>query len=338
MIEQALGPLMVDLRGVSLTPAERALLVSPAVGAVILFSRNYASKPQLTALVAEIKRLRNPSLLVAVDQEGGRVQRFKHGFSRLPAAMKFGVLFDRQPDHACELAYQVGALMAFELRQVGVDFSFAPVLDHANQDSRVIADRCFHRQGDVICRLAGAFVDGMAFAGMCAIGKHFPGHGGVAGDSHLETPVDERGWEELVARDLVPFRRLGDKLGGIMTAHVLFARICAEVPTFSAHWIRQVLRRQLGFRGVVFSDDLMMQGAQTSGDSVAQRSLSALRAGCDLLLICNAPAQAVAAAQRLRAGFIPDRDALERLRLRADGAMNEQHAAGFKARLTAVWG
>ncbi len=282
-----LGPVMLDLSGdLELDPVDRARLVHPAVGGVILFSRNFASREQLRALTAAIHALRTPPLLVAVDQEGGRVQRFREGFTPLPAARRYGELYDEDPQRGLDIARQGGWVMASELRSVGVDFSFAPVLDVLLQPSDVIGDRAFHARAAIVVALAGAFIDGMAQAGMRATGKHFPGHGGVGGDSHHCLPCDHRQYREVERVDLVPYRRLGAQLGGVMTAHVLFDSVDDQVPTYSRYWIGEVLRRQLGFRGVVFSDDLSMHGAHGAGD-VPRRVSRALAAGCDMALVCN---------------------------------------------------
>ena len=285
-IDLPLGPLMVDVGGLELTDDDIDLLSLPTVGAVILFSRNFESRPQVSAMINRIKSIRNPALLIAVDQEGGRVQRFRKGFSALPAALEFGRIYDHDPDQALAMCQDTGKVMARELIEVGVDFSFAPVLDCANSNSSVIGDRGFHHHPKVISELAGAFINGMNTEGMAAIGKHFPGHGGVIEDSHAELPVDNRTMKELDGCDLIPYKSLVDRLGGIMTAHVLFPNIDDELPTYSPFWIQSILRKNLGFRGLVFSDDLSMKGAEGAGTPL-QRTQRALQAGCDMALICN---------------------------------------------------
>ena len=285
-IDLPLGPLMVDVGGLDLTDDDIELLALPAVGAVILFSRNFESRPQVSAMINRIKSIRNPALLIAVDQEGGRVQRFRKGFSALPAALDFGRIYDHDPDQALAMCLDTGKLMARELIEVGVDFSFAPVLDCTNSNSSVIGDRGFHHHPKVISELAGAFINGMNTAGMAAIGKHFPGHGGVIEDSHAELPVDNRTMQELDGCDLIPYKSLVDRLGGIMTAHVHFPNIDQELPTYSPFWIQAILRKYLGFRGLIFSDDLSMKGAEGAGTPL-QRTQRALQAGCDMALICN---------------------------------------------------
>ena len=300
--EIPLGPLMVDVAGLSLSADEKDFLQLPSIGAVILFSRNFESKAQVSQLISEIKSVRHPALLIAVDQEGGRVQRFKKEFFTLPAVNKFGLLYETEPDRACQQSHIAGKLMAAELIEIGVDFSFAPVLDCANFQSSVIGDRGFHTDPKAICDLAGAFIDGMVSAGMSATGKHFPGHGGVIGDSHHELPVDQRSMQELAERDLLPFRHLANKLGGVMTAHVQYPEVVDELPTFSKYWINQILRQQMGFQGVVFSDDLSMKGAHGAG-SPMQRTMMALDAGCDMALICNDPKNAQYVAQHLEVSY-----------------------------------
>ncbi|MDJ0958243.1 MAG: beta-N-acetylhexosaminidase [Arenicellales bacterium] len=300
-----LGPLFIDVKGKELLPEERDKLAHPSVGGVILFARNYESVQQLKALIDSIKKIRTPSLLTAVDQEGGRVQRFKHDFTELPPAKSYGDLYDREQCAGIEAARSAGYVMALELREVDVDFSFAPVLDLALCDSEVIGDRAFHRDPAAVSVLARAFIDGMNKAGMKAVGKHFPGHGAVKEDSHLCLPCDERTWVDVNENDLVPYRALSEVLHGVMTAHVVFPSIDGELPTYSAHWLRSVLRDEIGFKGVVFSDDLSMEGAAIQADPVA-RVRRALEAGCDMALICNRPDVVDQVLDRMT--FAPNRD------------------------------
>jgi beta-N-acetylhexosaminidase len=304
---------MVDVEGTSLSVEDRALLEKPAVGAVILFSRNYQSREQVKGLVAEIKALRTPSLLVAVDQEGGRVQRFRDGFADLPPALAFGRAYDENPARGEQFAESAGTLMATEILGTGIDFSFAPVLDCANPGSTAIGDRGFHPAPEVISILAGAFIRGMKSAGMAATGKHFPGHGGVTGDSHDTLPVDNRTLDEITRCDLVPYSHLAAKLQGVMTAHVVFPEIDSAVPTFSRFWINSMLRKQFGFSGMVFSDDLSMKGAHVAGTPL-QRTRNALEAGCDMALICNDPASAIEVARQLGSSVSLDRTKLDAMR------------------------
>jgi len=280
------GCLMVDTAGAALTDDDRRRLRHPLVGGVILFTRNFKDRAQLTALTEEIHALRTPPLLVAVDQEGGRVQRFAAGFTRLPPAADYGRRFDRARQDGLDLAAVGGFVMAAELKAAGVDLCFAPVADIAGE-GEVIGDRAFHARPAAVAVLAGAFMSGMNAAGMAAVAKHFPGHGGVSGDSHSECPVDLRGYDEVAQNDLAPYRALiAAGLGGVMTAHVSFARIDEELPSYSRFWLRRVLRAELGFHGAVFSDDLVMAGAACGG-APGERVRRALKAGCDMVLACN---------------------------------------------------
>lgn len=282
-----LGRFMVGLAGPELSGAERELLRRPGAGGVLLFTRNYADVPQLRALCREIHELRSPPLLIAVDQEGGPVQRFREPFTDLPPLGALGRCYDQDADRALGLARTTGWLMAAELRSVGVDLSFAPVTDLDHGLSTVIGERAFHREPDAVTRLARAYIRGMGEAGMAATLKHFPGHGAVAADSHRELPVDERRWSRIEHTDLLPFARLArEEAGAMMVAHVVYSR-CDPAPAgFSQYWIRDVLRRRLRFQGVVFSDDLGMAAAAHAGD-FASRARAALQAGCDMVLVGN---------------------------------------------------
>lgn len=284
-----LGPVMLDVAGACLTPAEREMLLHPLVGGVILFARNFTDPGQLAALTGDIKALREPALLVTVDHEGGRVQRFRQGFTRLPAMGRLGVLWDREPAAALALARQAGYVLAAELLAHGVDLSYTPVLDLDYGCSRVIGDRGFHRDPQVVTTLADALVTGLGEAGMGSVGKHFPGHGYAEADSHLEIPVDERPFEAIWEADMLPYRQgLGQRLAGVMPAHVIYPRVDPRPAGFSAFWLQDILRGRLAFQGVIFSDDLTMEGATVAGDIVA-RATAAQVAGCDMVLVCNRP-------------------------------------------------
>ncbi len=281
-----LGPLMVDVAGLELTPEDREVLRHPLVGSVILFTRNYASSEQLAKLVADIHAVRTPALIVGVDQEGGRVQRFRPGFSQLPPPRRIGHAFDIDAQQGLALARSMGWLMAAELRAHGVDLSFAPCVDIDYGVSEVIGDRAFHARPEVVAQLAMAYMQGMKDAGMAATAKHFPGHGAVTADSHKSLPVDRRDWQEL-AGDLLPYRRLiANGLPGVMVAHVLFPAVAPEPASLSRRWVQNGLREELRFEGAVFTDDLSMGGAAEYGDIVA-RATAALDAGCDVLPVCN---------------------------------------------------
>lgn len=278
---------MLGIPGLQLGADDRELLAYPATGGVILFDRNYESPRQLAELVADIHELREPRLLVAVDQEGGRVQRFRSGFTRLPAAACFGLLYDDDPDAARRLVRDCGWLMAAELRACGVDFSFAPALDLRTRESVVIGNRALHRDPEVVAILAHAFMAGMSRAGMSAVGKHFPGHGSVEGDSHLMLPVDDRDLDTLRSADMLVFERMIHYgLPAVLAAHVVYSKVDARPAGYSRLWLNQILRGELGFTGAVFSDDLGMAGASLEGGARQQAAL-AMDAGCDMVLLCN---------------------------------------------------
>ena len=279
MPEAASGRLLIRLPGTRLGAGESEVLRSPAVCGVILFRENYENPAQLRELCAELKALRQPPLFISVDHEGGPVQRFREGFTRLPSVSDLAAA-------GPEAARAAGAICAGELLAAGVDLSFAPVLDHGHPQSQVLAGRTFHTDTDPLIDLARAYISGQREAGMQAVGKHFPGHGGSAVDSHLALPEDGRSLDELQARDLRPFTELAGELGGIMTAHVRYPQVAPEPATFSPLWLKQILREQIGFRGLVVSDDLTMAGANDYGDP-EQRTRKALAAGCDLALLCG---------------------------------------------------
>ena len=284
MTQLALGPLMIDIAGTTLTDLDRQRLSHPLVGGIILFTRNYANPEQLTQLTADIHALRTPALLIAVDHEGGRVQRFRDGFTRLPSMATLGKLWDDQPEAALNAASQVGYVLAAELRSRGVDYSFTPVLDLDYGPSRVIGDRAFHRQPEAVVALAGALAAGLRQAGMGSCGKHFPGHGYVVPDSHVALPIDDRSLEAMQG-DLIPYRQLS--LDAVMAAHVIYDCMDCNTAVFSSKWI-DYLRNDIKFNGVVFTDDLSMEGAGVVG-GMLKRVDTAYRAGCDMLVVCNSP-------------------------------------------------
>ena len=282
-----LGPVVIDVEGVALTADDRRRLAHPLTGGVILFTRNYASSEQLTRLAADIHAVREPQLVVCVDHEGGRVQRFRDGFTVLPAMRALGRVWDADAPNARHVAHELGFVLASELRAHGVDLSFTPVLDIDHGNSSVIGDRAFHSDATAVAELALGLVQGMKQGGMGAVGKHFPGHGHVRADSHLELPVDERSYEKIAEQDLEPFARLiRAGLPAIMPAHVVFSRVDAHPAGFSQIWLKRILRETLDFDGIVFSDDLSMAGARSVG-GIVERTAAAFNAGCDMVLVCN---------------------------------------------------
>lgn len=279
-----LGPLMIDIAGLELVDLDRERLIHPLVGGVILFSRNYRDPQQLTALCAAIHALRQPSLPISIDHEGGRVQRCRNGFTPIPAMRRLGELWERDAAAAMASARAIAYVLAAELRACGVDFSFTPVLDLDWGPSGVIGDRAFHREATVVSELAGALIAGLRDAGMACCGKHFPGHGWVAADSHTAVPVDERSYAAM-APDMAPYRAL--KLDAIMPAHVIYPEVDSRPAGFSPVWLNK-LRTEFQFDGVIFSDDLSMEAASVAG-GIVERAEAAWRAGCDVLLVCNTP-------------------------------------------------
>ncbi len=279
---------MIDVHGLDLTPEDIDILQNPLVGGVILFARNYRDKAQLTRLCARIRQACPRPVLLAVDQEGGRVQRFgAPDFTRIPAMQRYGALYDTNPDAARARAVDTGRLMAAELIEAGVDFSFTPVLDLNYGVSHVIGDRAFHRDPAVVSLLATCLVDGLRQGGMAAVAKHYPGHGGVVVDSHVGLPVDNRDVSTIIDQDLAPFKRLiAAGVAGIMPAHVIYAQADAQAAGFSHYWLQTQLRGELQFDGAIFSDDLSMQAAHAAG-GVVERAIAAAEAGCDMLLLCN---------------------------------------------------
>ena len=306
-----IGALMLDIAGTELTQEDIQLLQAPQVGGMILFSRNIESPPQVRALTDHMRRIR-PDILIAVDQEGGRVQRLKQGFSLLPAMGHLGDLYNTQPQQAVALAEQCGWLMAIEVLAVGIDFSFAPVLD-LNDVSDVIGDRSFAQNIQDIVPLASAFMQGMKRAGMANTGKHFPGHGSVKADSHVAAPVDSRSFEDIYAKDMQTFIQLMPQLDALMPAHVIYDQIDSNPAGFSPYWIQTILRQKLKFDGVLFSDDLTMQAACVVGGADA-RIQAALKAGCDMGLVCNDRSAACTALEGINDLALPNQERLERMR------------------------
>ncbi len=301
-----LGPAVIGIEGLELSAADTARLLHPLVGGVILFSRNFSATAQVKQLTAAIHALRTPALLVSVDHEGGRVQRFREGFAAIPPMRTLGVLWDTDPASAITEAQRLGRVIATELRAVGIDFSFTPVLDLDFATSAVIGDRAFHPDPQVVAALAVALREGLNAGGCAAVGKHFPGHGFVAADSHLEVPVDQRPLADLVTSDLVPFAALSHAgLEAIMPAHVIYPAVDSVPAGYSRRWLQDILRTQLAFDGLVFSDDLGMAGAFTAGDMVA-RATAALAAGCDMVLSCNDVAATDALLERWHPPVQPD--------------------------------
>lgn len=282
-----IGPVILDLEGTELRAEERDMLQHPMVGGVIFFTRNFQSAAQIERLCQDIRAARTTPILLTVDQEGGRVQRFRQDFTRLPSMGKIGKLFESSSDTALKLAETCGWLMAAELLAVGIDLSLAPVLDLNKIENPAIGDRAFHQDPEIVVSLACAIQKGMRAAGMAAVGKHFPGHGSVSIDTHLDLPVDLRSFDEIAASDLIPFVKLiQNGISGIMPAHIIFSSVDTKQVGFSSIWLKTILRDKLKFSGLIFSDDLNMKGADV-GVRYSDRALAALHAGCDMILICN---------------------------------------------------
>ena len=327
-----LGPLMVDVQGLALTGEERKRLCNPLVGGVILFSRNYSDSGQLRGLVAEIRALRTPPLLVAVDQEGGRVQRFREQFYALPSLRWLGHQYDLDEAQGRRLAWLCGWLMAGEVLDAGVDFSFSPVVDLDYGFSEVIGDRSFHRDPEIVAALAVAWLQGMHKAGMIGVAKHFPGHGHVVADSHVDLPVDHRSFSELYD-DMLPYERLlRHGLNAVMVAHVRYPQVDPEVASLSPYWLGKVLRGDLGMRGAIFTDDLSMRALASEG-AMPERARRALAAGADMALVCNDPLAADATLESLQ-GYS---DPVGQSRLVALRRRENALAAGGGLRGSADW-
>lgn len=306
-----IGSLMLDIAGTRLCAEDIALLGESSVGGVILFGRNVHSPQQVRDLTDHMRQIR-PDILIAVDQEGGRVQRLREGFSRLPPMRRLGHAYDQNPAHALKQAEQLGWLMAIEVLNVGIDFSFAPVLD-LDGISHVIGDRGFHAEVAPVVALSNAFMQGMHRAGMATTGKHFPGHGSVEADSHIAAPVDLRSLDEIRQHDMQTFAQVLPQIDALMPAHVIYSNIDPNPAGFSPFWLQQIVRGELGFDGVLFSDDLSMQAACVAGGADA-RILAALQAGCDMGLVCNDRAAALCALAALDGYALPNQARLEKMR------------------------
>jgi beta-N-acetylhexosaminidase len=278
------GPILIGLPGTELDDASRVNLSHPAVGGVVLFSRNFEDREQLLRLVGDIRSLRDPRLLVCVDQEGGRVQRLQDGFTRLPPLGVLGKLYQSDSQKALDMAYRHGRVMATEMLACGIDISFAPVLD-LNRGSCVIGDRSFSDDPGVVVRLGRSYLAGMHDSGMRTTGKHFPGHGSILADSHVDDVVDPRKLAQLLDTDLVPFRDLSCDLDALMIAHVIYPDVDTLPAGYSEPWLSEILKGSMNYRGAVISDDLGMHAAKSVG-GIVERTLRCLAAGCDLVLVC----------------------------------------------------
>jgi len=311
---QSAGPVIIDLIGLSVNAEEKELLRHPQVGGVILFARNYESPQQLFELCRSIRQSRQSPLLITVDQEGGRVQRFKTGFTLLPAMGEVGELYKSASEEGLKWAYSCGWMMATELVTCGVDLSFAPVLDLDKKCNTVIGNRSFDGDPTIVTELALSMMQGMHSAGMAATGKHFPGHGAVEVDSHLALPIDSRGYEKILEEDMQPFIAMIEaNIDALMPAHILFPEVDDKPVGFSRHWLHDILRKKLGFSGVIFSDDLNMAGAEFAGN-YASRAEMALEAGCDIVLICNNRVGAIEILDQLPKKYQLSQDKFNRLK------------------------
>lgn len=308
------GPAVVDILGAALTDEDRERIRHPAAGAVILFARNYENPEQLMLLCEDIERQREPALPICVDHEGGRVQRFREGFTAIPAMRELGRFWDRDREKGRAAAEAIGFIIGAELGAVGVDFSFAPVLDLDYGGSSAIGDRSMHFDPTAVGALGAQLISGLAGAGVAAVGKHFPGHGFATADSHVAVPSDERPVKEILRKDVLPYRGAFEAgLAGVMPAHVVFTQAGADPAGYSKFWLQEVLRGQLGFQGLVFSDDLSMEGACVAGGP-PERARAALDAGCDMVLLCNDPKGCDALLESLRGVALSRLDAWEAMR------------------------
>ena len=324
-----LGPLVLDPAGTVLTDEDRRRMLHPTTGGVILFARNFESVAQLQALTEEIHALREPALLIGVDHEGGRVQRFRESFTMLPPMRALGSLWDRDRSAGRAAARAAGYIIAAELAAHGLDFSFTPVLDLDYGTSAVIGDRALHFDPIAVGALAAALISGLGDGGMAAVGKHFPGHGYVAADSHLAIPVDNRTLAEILRKDLAPYGpAIAAGLAGVMPAHVIYPEVDREPAGYSRVWLKDILRGRLGFEGLIFSDDLSMAGASGAGDHAA-RARAALDAGCDMVLLCNDAEGAERLLHELVGQAAPVPARLERMRRRG-GSRDLRKSVAFR--------
>lgn len=314
----SIGPLMLDIEGLEVNSREHDLLKNPLLGGMILFSRNYDSPQQVAELTQSIREIAGRDILIAVDHEGGRVQRFRDGFTAVPA-MGTILLENSNHEQAKRKAYQWGAMIAIEVQAVGIDFSFAPVLDLNKNISQVIGDRAFSGKVDEVIELGREFIRGMNHYGMAATAKHFPGHGSVEADSHIDIPVDDRPREQIISEDMRVFAELAQDYQAVMPAHVIYPAFDKQPAGFSSIWLQDILRGQLGFDGVIFSDDLSMKGAEVVG-GYYQRAEAAIKAGCDMVLVCNHPKEGQELAEQF--DFDCDSKSAERLAAMKGKALN----------------
>ena len=289
-----MGPIILDLNGLELSPEEREILKHPQIGGIIFFARNYESPEQLRQLILQVRNSSKQRLLLTVDQEGGRVQRFLSGFTQLPALGKLGQLYEKNPSQAIQLAELHGWLMASELLALGIDLSFAPLLDLDNGHNQVIGTRAFHGNPSIVTTLGRSIIQGINHAGLCTVGKHFPGHGAVTTDTHTHLSVDTRDYKTIENNDLIPFAQLSPYLDGIMASHIVYSEVDPLPCGFSSYWLQTILRKKLNFSGAIFTDDLSMQAVKTLGNSTERVQL-ALQAGCDGILVCNNREDAISA-------------------------------------------
>ena len=333
-IKLPLGPVVLDPGGLALSDDDRRRLRHPGAGGVILFAHNFETPEQLLALTAEISSLRDPELPISVDHEGGRVQRFRQGFTAVPPMRQLGVLWDRDRETAKRAARAAGIVIAAELGAHGVDFSFTPVLDLDYGTSAVIGHRAFHYDPNAVGTLAAQLIEGLAECGVAAVGKHFPGHGFAAADSHFAVPCDERPLKDLFRKDIVPYRAaIKAGLAGIMPAHVIYPQADAEPAGYSRYWLQEVLRGKLGFDGLIFSDDLSMEGASTAG-GIPERARAALAAGCDQVLLCQKPAEQEALLESLASVPVPIPERIEKMRRR--GGRDFRKSVAYREALEAL--